>query len=242
MLPPFLSDVFPGITDAPTAKECWVVRAIHNELLEPNVFSEALLAVKQHCELASLQTKLQREHPLDREHDPQHDARVRDCLTEACAFAWASLRELGTPAFCDKEGTPDIRLGDVRWIEVKTIHASQVEDERMKRMLAGAIDPGQVSPPAPGLYGKFENSLKDAMKKFERQCKGESFDANIVFFNLTSLDTPQMLITDSVLGKLGKWADEMEKRIKDDNAYGDVKLVMCYGYDWKAPFRDPFNA
>ena len=48
------------------------------------------------------------------------------------------------------------------------------------------------------------------MKKFERQCKGESSDANIVFFNLTSLETPQMLITDSVLEDLGKWADEME--------------------------------
>ena len=242
MLSQFLSDLFPGITDAPTANECWVVKAIRNERAELNVFSEAVLVAKQHGELASLQTKLKREHPTDREHDPQHDARVRDCLTEACAFAWASLRELGTPAFCDKEGTPDILLGDGRWIEVKAIHASQVEDERMKRMLAGEIDSGQVRPPAPGLYGKFEKALMDAVKKFERQCKGESSDPNIVFFNFASLDTPQMAITECVLAGLGTWADGMEIHLKNDEECGDVQLVMCYGYDWKAPFRDPFTS
>ena len=57
-------------------------------------------------------------------------------------------------------------------------------------MLARKFDSGQVSPPVPVLYGKFKISLMDAVKKFERQCKRESSDANIVFFNLTRLDTP----------------------------------------------------
>ena len=41
-------------------------------------------------------------------------------------------------------------------------------------MLAGEIDSDQVTPPAPGLYGKFEKALKDAIKKFERQSHQET--------------------------------------------------------------------
>ena len=242
MLSEFLNEVFPGVTDIPAADVCWVAKAIKARRPEWAILSEALEVVDRYGEIKPLRTKLKREHPLDRNHDPQHDARVRDCLTEACAFAWVVLRELGTPAFSDTEGTPDIRLGDSRWVEVKAIHVSQEEDERMKRMLAWEIDSGQVRPPHPGLYGKFKYALIDAVKKFERQCKEESSDPNIVFFNLTSLDTPQMLITDAVLADLGKWADEMETSIKDDKASGDVQLVICYSYNWKVPFRDPFNS
>ena len=242
MLSELLNEVFPGVTDTPAADVCWVAKAIKTRRPELAKLSEALEVVDEYGEKRPLQTKLQRKHPLDREHDPQHDARVRDSLTEACAFAWASLRELGTPGYYDKKGTPDIRLGDGRWIEVKAINSSQIDDERMKRMLARKFDSGQVSPPVPGLYGKFKISLMDAVKKFERQCKGESSDANIVFFNLTSLDTPQMHMTGSIFADLGKWADGMEKSIKDDKASGDVKLVMCFSYNWKVPFRDPFNS
>ena len=178
---------------------------------------------------------------MDREHAPQHDARVRDCLTEACVFAWVVRRGLGTPAFCDKEGTPDILLADGRWIEVKAIHRSLKDDERMRRMLADEVDSGTVREPAPGLYGKFGSSLIDAVKKFERQGQKEATKPNVVFFNLTTLDVPQMPLTDDVLDSLTEWAEEEEKARRENKTPGDVRLVMCYSYTWKAPFRDPFS-
>ena len=241
MLSRFLTDTFPGLDDATASNECWIVKAIRNKHPGLNVLSDAVEVVCRFREVKSLQTKLKREHPLDRDHDPQHDARVRDCLTEACAFAWVVRRGLGTPAFCDEEGTPDILLADGRWIEVKAIHRSLDDEERMKRMLAGDVDSGTVREPAPGLCGKFHSSLIDAVKKFERQGQNETSKRNVVFFNLTTLDVPQMLLTDHVLDSLTEWAEEAEKAIRDNKTLGDVKLVMCYSYNWRAPFRDPYG-
>lgn len=240
MLSRFLTDTFPGLNDTAASNECWIVKAIRSEHPGLNVFSEALEVVCRYGEVKSLQTKLKREHPLDREHNCQHDARIRDCLTEACAFAWVVWHGLGTPAFCDKEGTPDIFLADGRWIEVKAIHRSLKDDERMGRMLAGEVDSGTVSKPAPGLYGKFCSSLADAVKKFERQGQDETSKSNVVFFNLTTLDIPQMPLTNHILDSLIEWAGEAEKAIRE-NKTGEVKLVMCHSYNWKAPFRDPFS-
>ena len=121
MLSRFLTDTFPGLNDTAASNECWIVKAIRSERPGLNVFSEALEVVCRYGEVKSLQTKLKREHPLDREHNCQHDARIRDCLTEACAFAWVVWHGLGTPAFCDKEGTPDIFLADGRSIEANPL-------------------------------------------------------------------------------------------------------------------------
>ena len=98
-----------------------------------------------------------------------------------------------------------------------------------------------VREPAPGLYGKFRSSLIDAVKKFERQGQEEATKPNVVFFNLTTLDVPQLLLTDHVLDSLTEWAEGAEKAIQENKTLGDVKLVMCYSYNWKAPFRDPFS-
>ena len=157
--------------------------------------------------MRSLEAKLQREHPLVRDHDPQYDWRVRDILSEACAFAWASYRGLASPKFSDVEGTPDILLGTGNWIEVKAIHTSDEEADRMQRMLAWEVDSGQVRPPGVGLYKKFSDSLIDANKKFLRQETLLGSEPSIVFFNLTGLDTPSMLLTDQVLASLSRWAD-----------------------------------
>ena len=73
---------------------------------------------------------------------------------EECWIAKAICRQLS-----DYEGTPDIRLETGIWIEVKAVHHSQEEDERMKRMLTGEVDSGQVTPPNRGLYKKFTDSL-----------------------------------------------------------------------------------
>ena len=109
----------------------------------------------------------------------------------------------------------------------------------MRRMLAGEVDSGTVREPAPGLYRKFCSSLTDAVTKFERQDQNATSKHNVVFFNLTTLDIPQMLLTDHVLDSLTEWAGEAEKAIRDNKTLGDVKLVMCHSYNWKAPFRDP---
>ena len=239
MLSRFLSDTFPTLTEAPDSDPCWVAKVI--SLRDEGLFalSDALEVVEIGGEINSFRTRLKREHPLDKIHDEQYDWRVKDCLTEACAFAWATQRDLEPLTFSDTEGTPDIRLSDGRWVEVKAIHPSQEEDERMKRMLAGGIDSGQVALPGSGLYRKFEAALEDTVKKFKRQNQQAS-NPNIVFFNLTGLDTPPSFRKDSALASLKEWADSVEHHRKDDKA-ADVKLVMCYKYEWKAPFRDPFE-
>ena len=239
MLSRFLSDTFPTLTEASESDWCWVAEAIETQHSSVSVLSDALEVVELHGELDSLQTKLKREHPLDKKHNEQYDWRVKDCLTEACAFAWATLRNLKPVAFCDTEGTPDIRLDDGRWVEVKAIHPSQEEGVRMRRMLKGEIDSSQVAPPDSGLYRKFEAALEDAGRKFKRQSQQAS-GPNIVLFNLTGLDTPQVSKENSILTDLRRWADSVEHRRKDKKAAA-VKLVMCYKYDWKAPFRDPFE-
>ena len=202
------------------------------------MFSEALAVVEKSGELWALRTKLKREHPLDRAHDAQFDRAVRDILTEACAFAWASSRGLGRPRFWDEEGTPDICLESGIWIEVKAIHSSDEEAERTQRMLAGEVDSGEVQSPGPGLYRKFHDSLMDAIKKFMRQDTQQASDPYIVFFNLTGLDTPSMSLTEEVRNTLTKCADEWEGVIGQADEGPDVKLVMCFGYQWQAPFRD----
>ena len=238
MLSSFLSGTFPGVADSPAADKCWVFKAISNRREEFGVFSEALTEVEKWGELQALETKLAREHPLDRDHDPQYDRAVRDILTEACAFAWASSRGLGPPNFWDAEGTPDICLGVGNWIEVKAIHTSVDEAERMQRMLPGEIVSGNVQEPGPGLYKKFDDSLMDAIKKFSRQDTQEAPGPNFVFFNLTGLDTPSMFHSEVVQENLSKWADEWEGTVGQTEAGIGIKLIICFGYQWKSPFRD----
>ena len=241
MLFKVLNDVFPGITNISAAEECWIAQAIWRQPPQFDVFSEALEEVERWGELLPFETRLKREHPLDRPHNPQYDARARDILTEACAFAWASYRRLGIPRFSDCEGTPDIHLDTGTWIEVKAVHHSQEEDERVKRMLAGEVDAGQVTLPNQALYRKFSDSLKDAVQKFTRQGNQEASGLNVVFFNLTGLDTPQMPKTEAALDSLKGWAEGCEKTLRQADLFPEVKVVICHSYRWKEPFRDPFD-
>ena len=238
MLSSLLNRVFPGVADSAAADGCWVAKAISSQRKELDVFSEALIEVEKWEELQSLETKLQREHPLDRDHGPQYDRAVRDILTEACAFAWASSRGLGPLKFWDAEGTPDIWLETGNWIEVKAIHSSDEEAERTQRMLSGEIVSGHVEEPGSGLYKKFQDSLMDAIKKFLRQDTQEALGPNIVFFNLTGLDTPSMVLLEVVKESLSQWADEREGAVGQVEKGMDVKLVICFGYQWQSPFRE----
>ena len=238
MLSSLLNRVFPGVADSAAVDGCWIAKAISSQRKELDVFSEALIEIEKWEELQSLETKLQREHPLDRDHDPQYDRAVRDILTEACAFAWASSRGLGHPKFWDAEGTPDICLDTGGRIEVKAIHTSIEEAERMQRMLSGEIVAGHVEEPGPGLYKKFHDSLMDAVKKFLRQDTQHALGPNVVFFNLTGLDTPSMVLLEVVKENLSQWADEWERAVGQVEEGVDVKLVMCFGYQWQSPFRE----
>ena len=237
MLSSLLNRVFPGVADS-AADGCWVAKAIISQRKELDVFSEALTEVEKWEELQSLETKLQREHPLDRDHDSQYDRAVRDILTEACAFAWASSRGFGPPKFWDAEGTPDIFLETGNWIEVKAVHASDEEADRTRLMLAGEVVSGHAIEPGPGLYRKFHDSLMDAVKKFLRQDTQQASGPNIVFFNLTGLDTPSMVLLEGVKENLCQWADKWESTVGQAEGGLDVKLVMCFRYQWQSPFRE----
>ncbi len=229
MLSQFLSHVFPELVEN-DAFECWVTKAIQNQHPGLNVISEAIQVVEKHDQSNALACKIRREHPKDRTHDPQYDARVRDCLTEACALAWADIRGLGTPEFCDVEGAPDLLTSIGCWVEVKAIHASEDDVARTKQMRQGTIDSGQVRQPHSGFYSKFESAFQDSKRKFQRQ----NSHANIVFFNLAVLDTPQIPIKGDVLAYLSQWAGSKEETSPD------TQIIICYSYDWQNPCRDPF--
>ena len=192
-------------------------------------------------ELNAFSAKLIPEHPINVEHNSQYDERVRDCLNEACAFAWAFSSGLGTPKFSGGEGTPDIRLSGGNWVEAKSIHRSDDDIARMERMLAGEVESGAVAKPGQGLYRKFRSSLDDAVEKLRRQDKSEGTYPNVIFFNLASLDIPQELIEDKVLLDLTNWASETEESLAADESLSEIRLVMCYRYAWCKPIRDPFR-
>ena len=240
MLSRFLTDLFPELEDEPLRSECRLARAARAERHELDILSEALAVVEGHGELDALATKVKREHPLNCEHEHQYDERVLDCLSEACAFAWSTMRGIGNPAFCDEQGTPDILFDSGNWVEVKAIRRSEEDNERMERMLAGEVDGGTVRMPAQGLYRKFDSALNDALKKFRRQNHEPSTYPNIVFFNLTTLDVPNIPKEYPVKAILARWAQEKEALLQADEWARETKLVMCYIYNWKIPFRDPF--
>ena len=192
MLSKFLTALFPYLENEPYRSECWLARAARSEREELDILSEALILVERHGELDTLATKVKREHPSDGDHQVQHDERVLDCLSEACAFAWSTMRGIREPSFCDEQGSPDIQFDHGNWIEVKAIRRSEEDKERMERMLGGEMDQGAVRMPAPGLYRKFDSALDDALKKFRRQNSGDLPQTNIVFFNLTTVDVPNM--------------------------------------------------
>lgn len=233
-LPQFLSNTFPDLANHGDPNECRVARAIQSTHPGLSILSAAIQVVDQHNEIDSLMKKVQREHPVDREHNPQFDVRVWDCLTEACAFAWAASCNLEIPRFSDSEGSPDILLDSGCWIEAKAIHASDDDNERMGRMLDGDMDSGPVLMPPVGFYKKFCDSFSDSVKKFDRQGWQEGI-SNIVFFNLTSLDIPSIPNKEGVKTNLMMLAEEFEKICPK------VVVVMCYSYNWRVPFREPFT-
>ena len=222
----FLRAVFsPGFEGLPG--HCWVSKAAKprsQAALKP--LGEAINVVECHSQLGQLSKTIRQEHPLDRQHQCQHDARVRDRLTEACAFAWADLMKLGSPRFWDESGFPDIRVDTGYCIEAKAIHGSEEDAKRTRDMNNGKVVSGPVVPPGQELFNKFEDAFTDAKKKFDRA----GCQKCVVFYNFTWLDTPQNSYKDEVLSQLSNWATAKEPD----------SVVICYRYDWQKPIRDPF--
>ncbi len=198
---------------------------------EFSILSSAIDVVERHGQLGRLNHKVKLQHPSDKPHQSQYDARVRDALTEACAFAWADLRGLGPPILSDAEGAPDVQLDTGVWVEAKAIHNSDEDAERIEEMLEGReAAGGNVRPAGPGLFNKLDSAFDDAAKKFSRvDSSGE-----IVFFNITAVDLPQLAAMDLVLDQLAEWAENKE------SPESTTRIVICYAYNWKEPIRDPF--
>ena len=237
MVSRFLSGIFPELTTEHAPPECWIVQAIHHTESMLDTFSEAVQVIEKHGGLEALLARVKREHPTSRPHNEQYDARVRDVLTEACAFAWASMRNLGVPTFTVHEGAPDIQLNTGRWIEAKAIHNSRRDDERIRDMIGGAIVSGRGKTLGPEVFRKLESALNGALRQFDRQ----NGQASVVFFNLTALDMDTSRHEGDPFSMLGEWAKDKEEELRRLGKTGDVALVLCYGYNWKNPFRDPFN-
>ena len=164
----FLEEAFPSVARDP-APDCWVSKAMRSGRPEFSILSSAIDAVERHGQLGRLNDKVKLQHPSDKPHQSQYDARVRDALTEACAFAWADLRGLGPPIFSDAEGAPDVQLDTGFWVEAKAIHSSDEDAERIEEMLEGReAAGGNVRPTGPGLFNKLDSAFDDAAKKFSR--------------------------------------------------------------------------
>jgi hypothetical protein len=193
--------------------------------------SAAIQVVAEHGQLPALEKRVRQEHPSKRAHREGDDDRLLDCLTEACAFAWAALRQLGTPQFDYKAGRPDVHVPPDTWIEAKAVHPSQASNEEMALMMAGEISVGYVAPPGQNRGLNFLSSLQDALKKFTRLGNGQW----IVFFNLPSVDVNQIPDRAAVLSRYVALLNAQEQ------ANPGVRIVFCEGYDWRAPRRDPFR-
>lgn len=232
MLPGVLRELFPELVeDAGGAYDtCWIVKAHRRNWRDLDGLSGAAAIVDEFGNLDVLKRKLKREHPLLRNrHDRPNKRAIKrhcnqdvgfiNCLTEATAFAWVTLRDLGTPRFVEKKGAPDIRVDQKYWVEAKA------------KLPTGAWWQG---PPPPHLLNR---QFHRAIKQFMRQ---ESRQNNIVFLNLYGiLDVSwEKGHSERSVAPFVKWAEMKELEFE---ALG-VTVVICSNFDWKNPIRDPWAA
>ena len=227
-----LTEAFPAWDQL--VPDCWVRQAIAGDQAD---FSDAIAEVDRCQQRESLIRRLRAEHP-SREHDEQHDERLRDVFTEAEALAWAAtIAKLGCASFQFQEGAPDLRIHSDWWIEAKTIHPSKEEEDFVRAAIkrgGGFImrGPEQLHPPHPGLQNKFDSALSDAMGKWGRQQSGELPGELIVFINLLGLDFGTSP-AESVLPGVEDWAQKQEEET-------GARIVVCFNYCWQEPFCSSF--
>lgn len=240
-----LAECFPSIAPSPSRPhDCWVALLLHllsvsdrwvQEFQEP---SDAVQVITAHGQREQLISRLRDEHPTVRQHQAQYDERLRDVLTEALAFAWADLRQLGAPRFDYSEGMPDIHVEDFGWIEAKTIHNSNKDREFWAKQRVGDVLTGtgvvtDVNSLPEGLRNKLESIWEDAMRKFSRCPPGRG----VIYVHIASLDwdLSRGFTNEETRAQSSVWADS--KR----SAKRQVDIVLSYDYSWRHPFRDPFN-
>lgn len=238
-----MAEVFPSVAADPASVPgaCWVAGALKSEGQGLDTLSEAILVVTQHGQRGLLKKRLADEHPIARPGAPHHqyDRGVRDCLSEACAFAWADLRGLGVPSFTSLEkGTPDIWVDAGQpegtcWIEVKAIHSSDEDNSLTEQMMStGQSSRGEVpAGPAEGLISKFEYGFQNAKVKFNRSRHATP----ILFYNLTMVDMSHFPRWKFDRDEILEWVER--KRTEDP----EVSIVICCKYDWRHPFLDPLE-
>ncbi len=246
-----LSKAFPVAEDATGVlpADCWIVKARKVEshgrdVLRP--LSEAVDVVARHNQAEMLERRLALVHPIDRSHRRDFDDGLLDCLSEACAFAWADARGMGPPEFrFNEEGKPDIFIKPDIWVEAKALYASdndrklwaQAMEEAQRRegppgiaFRGGSVKLDKVESMISGLIGKFESDYQNAKQKFERVAA----NGRMIFYNLTVLDLEAMLLKEGALRAVREWAKSKEKE-------GSIAVVVCVGYDWRVPQYDSYT-
>jgi len=197
--------------------------------LDRGNLSDAIEAVTRGSGRDSLMNRIRNQHPRSGAHLDQHDDRVRDALSEAVAFAWASEgANLGQPRFIGQEGAPDLQAGEW-WIEAKSVWES-VEERRQQNRGLDLMDRGNFplriayrGPPGAGLIQKFDQKLKDALKKWHRQSRTGKL---AVFFALNDLDfdvSPRQ-----ARRAITAWASRAESR-------SGARIVVCDYDNWRQP-------
>lgn len=234
----FLVRVLPTVAAHPGPSRCWVWKAIHFDIPGLGPLSAAIQIVEQRGQIAALECRVRDEHRKCRaltEHTDvleyvEQDARVVDCLTEACAFAWADLRGLGDTQFNYQPGMPDVHVPPDLWVEAKAVHESLLSRDAWFSTSHGEPHSGEVASPDENRALAFADKLMDSKNKFARSGSGR----RVVFFNLTSVDMAQMPDTENVLARYVAWLDQVEA------ADPTISIVLCYAYNWRHPIRDPF--
>ncbi len=220
-----LAECFLSVVEGDLPEECWILRAYRRdpEMLAP--LSSAIEIVTRCGKRSSLVNKLRAAHPLDRPHDAQHDDRILDVLTEACAFAWAAdIRKLGDPRFCFDEGAPDIWVDSGWWIEAKTKHPPQNESQLRSQMLrSGAVVTAHVCSAREGLYHALCADFQDAKEKFQRQRRGKL----VVFFNIVDFGISQWAIRREQFEDVVKFIHCLAAQEPE------IEAVTCYAYNWR---------
>lgn len=234
----FLVGTFPEVAANTVASDgCWLAKVLTRpSLLEKAPLwlhlGEALGVVQARGQLDVFRLRCHQAHPDKATHDHQQfDQRLLDCMTEACAFAWADGR-LGPPTFAfDQPGHPDVLVPSGQWVEAKGIWNSDLDRSSLRRLAAaGRVEAGVVAEPDyDGLLRKFDSAFADALKKFGR-CGPV---AQFLFVTIIALDMEAQLDPhDSASDVLNAWAQD--KRATNP----ETGVVVSYQFDWQAPFYE----
>lgn len=178
-----LDEAFPNRSGLPS--DCDIVLNI--EASDP-VCSEIVSVVTSFGERGAFISRIRRIHPTDRPHSDTFDDQLWEVMAEGTAFTWAA-RTLGKPMFTDDNGKPDLYVTPDWWIEAKRVGKSLPERQIQRRVLGAAehgkltIRTGNLMEPHPTLLKKFDDGLRDAMKKVRPEQHHLA-----VFFELAGVD------------------------------------------------------